>query len=57
VRVQPETGDSAMAPGIGDLRASTGQPQDWQHRAMPKGLVSERDLNPRVHDLRVRVAI
>jgi hypothetical protein len=22
-----------------------GQPQDWQHR-MPKGFVSERDLNP-----------
>jgi hypothetical protein len=24
-----------------------GQPQDWQRRIMPKGFVSERELNPR----------
>jgi hypothetical protein len=34
-----------------------GQPQDWQHRSMRKGFVSERDLNPHAHDLRIYVAI
>ncbi len=33
------------------------QPQDRRHRTMPKGFVSERDLNPYAHDLRIRVAI
>ena len=28
-----------------------GQPQDWQRRIMPKGFVSERDLNPRARAL------
>jgi len=32
-----------------------GQPQDWRHRIMPKGFVSERDLDPRAHDLRICV--
>ena len=32
-----------------------GQPQDWQHRIMPKGFVSERDLDPRARDLRICV--
>ena len=29
-----------------------GQPRYWRHRGMGKGLVSERDLNPHVCDLR-----
>ena len=33
-----------------------GQPRDWRHRGMGKGLVSERDLNPHVCDLRLCVA-
>jgi hypothetical protein len=34
-----------------------GQPQDWRHRTMPKGFVSERDLNPHVRNLLICVAI
>jgi hypothetical protein len=34
------------------LGASMGQPRDWRHRGMGKGLVSDRDLNPHVCDLR-----
>jgi len=34
-----------------------GQSQDWQHRFMPKGSVSERNLNPRARDLRICVTI
>jgi hypothetical protein len=30
-----------------------GQPQDWRHRAMRKGFVSERELNVRARDLRI----
>jgi hypothetical protein len=30
-----------------------GQPQDWQHRIMSKGFVSERELNPHARDLRI----
>jgi len=30
-----------------------GEPQDWRHHIMPKGFVSERDLNPRARDLRI----
>jgi hypothetical protein len=41
--------------GIGAPRP--GQPQDWQHRILPKGFVSERDSNPRARDLRICVAI
>jgi 2-polyprenyl-6-methoxyphenol hydroxylase-like FAD-dependent oxidoreductase len=33
-----------------------GQPRDWRHRGMGKGLVSERDLNSHVRDLRLCVA-
>ena len=29
--------------------------QAWQHRIMPKGFVSEKDLDPRVRDLRICV--
>ena len=32
-----------------------GQPRDWRDRGMGKGLVSERDLNPHVPDLRLCV--
>jgi hypothetical protein len=34
-----------------------GQPQDWQHRVIPKGFVSERHLNLRAPDQRIYVTI
>src|SRR6516225_1813292 len=36
-------------------RLNGGQPRDWRHRGMGKGLVSERDLDPHVCDLRLCV--
>jgi hypothetical protein len=40
---------------FGNLRASMGQPRDRRHRGIGKGLVSGRDLNPHVRDLRLCV--
>ena len=47
------TADMHAESAIGAPRP--GQPQDWQHRIMPKGFVSERDLDPRARDLRICV--
>jgi hypothetical protein len=33
------------------------RPQDWQQRVMPKGFVSEEDLDPRAFDLRICVTL